>query len=233
MKFKALFASSIFLLSVFLSPQSVDAQSTFTNSDIVAGINKERSARGLTPLTVDPMLTKAGQDRAQYLASVGQIFHVTAPVGTPWKELSQVGYTYTYAGENLALGYNTPTETVYRWMNSPTHRDNILGNNYTDIGVGVSMGMYQGRVAPYVVVYFAHKRREPVSTASLTPSTPVRPAVQPASEPIAVAPVIAKSTSASLTSSPSSSNSDQIRILTELISLLRSYLNVMKLSANL
>jgi uncharacterized protein YkwD len=46
------------------------------------------------------------------------------------------GYNISYGGENIAAGYSTPEKVVQGWMNSSGHRDNILGEHYTDIGVG-------------------------------------------------------------------------------------------------
>ena len=41
---------------------------------------------------------------------------------------------YLKAGENLAKGYDTASEAMQALINSPTHKDNIIGD-YTHIGV--------------------------------------------------------------------------------------------------
>ncbi len=43
---------------------------------------------------------------------------------------------YAWAGENIAAGPDTPQDVVNAWMNSPSHRANILRAEFTAIGVG-------------------------------------------------------------------------------------------------
>jgi len=43
------------------------------------------------------------------------------------------------AGENIAMGYQSPKEVVRGWMNSPGHRENIL-SDYLHLGVGILKG---------------------------------------------------------------------------------------------
>jgi uncharacterized protein YkwD len=47
-------------------------------------------------------------------------------------------FSYRYIGENLALGYKSPAEVVAAWMKSDGHRANLLSDNYSDIGVGIT-----------------------------------------------------------------------------------------------
>jgi hypothetical protein len=58
---------------------------------------------------------------------------------------SSVGYSYIALGENLALGsYAGDAGVVSAWMASPGHRANILNAHYTQIGVAVREGVFQG-----------------------------------------------------------------------------------------
>jgi uncharacterized protein YkwD len=45
-------------------------------------------------------------------------------------------------GENLARGPKTAEQAIKAWLKSPSHREAILNADYTDIGVGVSAGMW-------------------------------------------------------------------------------------------
>lgn len=54
--------------------------------------------------------------------------------------MRKFGIQYTYAGENIAAGQQTPQDVMNSWMNSPGHRSNILNPNYTTIGVGFAKG---------------------------------------------------------------------------------------------
>ena len=52
----------------------------------------------------------------------------------------QVGYTGNCQGENIAQGQSSPGEVFVAWMNSPTHRDNILNADFDDLGVAALTG---------------------------------------------------------------------------------------------
>jgi len=52
---------------------------------------------------------------------------------------------------------------VAAWMNSPTHRENIVNPTYKDIGVGIASGDYEGHQTIIVVQMFGN----PVSESSL------------------------------------------------------------------
>jgi uncharacterized protein YkwD len=62
--------------------------------------------------------------------------------------LGSFGYTpYTALAENIALGsgtYGAPDAIFTNWMNSAGHRANILNGTLRQIGIGVSLGTYQG-----------------------------------------------------------------------------------------
>jgi uncharacterized protein YkwD len=50
------------------------------------------------------------------------------------ERIERQGYQSRRLGENVAAGQKTVDEVMREWMNSPHHRDNILGN-FTEIGV--------------------------------------------------------------------------------------------------
>ncbi len=101
---------------------------------VVDLVNQERTKRGLSALTIDNTLMSAAQTRA--IETVKSFSH-TRPNGSSFSSvLSEYGYSYRSAGENIAYGQRTPQEVVTAWMNSSGHRANILNGNYTKIGVG-------------------------------------------------------------------------------------------------
>ncbi len=63
-------------------------------------------------------------------------------------------------------------------MNSPLHRENILKQEYTQIGIGISQGMYQGQETTFVVEFFGTP--EPVAAAKQSPPAPATPKPAPA-----------------------------------------------------
>ena len=101
---------------------------------IVELVNVQRAAAGLSPVTASAVLSAAADVRAQEI--VGNFSHYR-PNGTYFNTvLDQRGISYNGAGENIAYGYDTPERVMTEWMNSASHRANILDSRYTKLGVG-------------------------------------------------------------------------------------------------
>lgn len=125
------------------------------NSDIVAFTNIERARNELNSLTENSVLNAAAQAKANDMAAKGYFSH-TGPGGElPWSWFVAAGYDYRYAGENLAVRFSDSREVVNAWMASPTHKANIVKSQYTEIGIGVADGTYQGQPVTFVVQFFA------------------------------------------------------------------------------
>ena len=108
--FTALFAT-FFAMTAFAAKG--DAQAAFNR------VNEIRVANGLTPLTWNYQVENAAKVRANEIVSS---FSHTRPDGRPWYTADdKVLY-----GENLAQYYDSSDEVVQAWMNSPSHRANIL-----------------------------------------------------------------------------------------------------------
>jgi hypothetical protein len=80
---------------------------------------------------------------------------VTPDGKQPWYWFDLVGYPYTYAGENLAVNFTDSKDVENAWMASPTHHANLVKPQYTQVGIGVAQGRYQGKEATFVVQFFA------------------------------------------------------------------------------
>ena len=123
-------------------------------AEIVALTNTQRSQNNVGPLTENKLLDQAAQAKAQDMAAKDYFSH-TGPDGkTPWQWITATGYQYQYAGENLAVRFVASNDVVAAWMASPTHRANMVKPVYTNIGVGVAEGLFEGQPATYVVQYF-------------------------------------------------------------------------------
>jgi uncharacterized protein YkwD len=111
----------------------------------VALINRDRAATGLPPLTESPALDAIASTRAQQMVFDG-LTHVR-PGGTVMAAadlLHQSGVTYTWDGENIYWAGGPPFDDALSdaevwWMNSPEHRDNILGAQFRQVGVGTAI----------------------------------------------------------------------------------------------
>ncbi|MBM7855188.1 putative YkwD family protein [Desulfohalotomaculum tongense] len=109
---------------------------------IVELVNKERAKEGLQPLVAKADLNKVAQLKAEDMAKNNYFSHTSPTYGSPFDMMKQFGINYSYAGENIAVGYRTPESVMEGWMNSPGHRKNILNPNFTEIGVGFTADGY-------------------------------------------------------------------------------------------
>lgn len=135
-------------------PAILGYASRIAPEEIVRLTNRERSNQGLPALAGNGLLNQAAARKAADMFARNYWAHVS-PAGTqPWYFITQAGYSYRYAGENLARDFSDPQSVVTAWMNSPTHRDNLLSNRYQDIGVAVVDGTLEGRETTLVVQMF-------------------------------------------------------------------------------
>lgn len=103
-------------------------------SEILRLVNKEREKAGLPALKVMDKLAEMADRRAEESA---ETFSHTRPDGTRcFTVFSEYSMTYKSAGENLAFGFSSPEATVAAWMDSPSHKANILSEKYIYIGIG-------------------------------------------------------------------------------------------------
>lgn len=128
-------------------------------ASVIEITNKERTKAGLTMLTPNLMLVSSAKIKVEDMIT-REYFEHASPTGKTVSDLgTQVGYDYLTMGENLALGnFSTAEELVAAWMNSPGHRANILSTNYTEIGIYLAQGKYQGKTVWFAVQHFGTAR---------------------------------------------------------------------------
>ena len=163
-------------------PSSSLYSSVVTPVNIVDLTNQTRKNLGLPALRQSNLLAEAAAAKARDMLA-NQYFAHTSPSGlTPWNWFAQVGYRYLYAGENLAVHYDSAEGVTEGWIASPSHRANIVNRDYTEIGVGVVSGEFENAPSTFVVELFGR----PVVAAEQT--TPLAVATrQKNSSPLAVA----------------------------------------------
>jgi hypothetical protein len=121
---------------------------------IVDGTNAERAKVGLRPLKINDKLSDAARRKAADMLAKDYWAH-NSPDGTkPWFFITSSGYSYLHAGENLARDFSDSQSIVTAWMNSKTHRDNLLAARYQEIGVAVVDGWLSGHETTLVVQMF-------------------------------------------------------------------------------
>lgn len=152
-----------------------------SRSDLLAFTNSHRSANGLAPLSLNSQLNTSSQGKAQDMINNNYWAHVSPSGVQPWYWFNWAGYDYQAAGENLAYGFDSSSGVLTGWMNSPSHRANVLGD-YADVGFGIANGdNYQGGPNTVVVAHYGKPRAAPPPPApappppaptSTTPSAP-------------------------------------------------------------
>ena len=122
--------------------------------NVIRYVNEARSKEGLLELATSEKLTEVAKAKVNDMVTNHYFAH-TSPVGlTPWHWFETVGYDYRYAGENLAINFITAESEQAAWMNSPTHRKNIMNVNYQEIGVAVAAGEVNGALGIIAVQEF-------------------------------------------------------------------------------
>lgn len=137
-------------LEAFLAPDVLAEQ----GKKIVAMTNELRKEKGLKPLSETVYLDSSSQMRAADMAK-NQYFSHISPEGRRLQYfLAQSGYHYSEAGENLAMGFSDAGSVMSGWMKSPTHYANLVEDIYTDVGVGVAGGVFNGVPTVFVAQHF-------------------------------------------------------------------------------
>ncbi len=137
----------------FAQPTGVDA-SQITQSSVLELTNQSRVSAGLPALGYSTVLERVAQKKAEDMASRQYFSHTTPDGKTPWSFFESVGYAYQSAGENLAVHFMDVEPLQDAWMNSPGHRANILSSKFTEMGVGMAKGMFEGYESMFVVEAF-------------------------------------------------------------------------------
>jgi Cysteine-rich secretory protein family len=118
------------------------------------GTNAARTDGHMPALSVSPLLQAAAQGKANDMVASDYFAH-TSPAGiTPWYWFVNIGYHFSYAGENLAVNFSESQDVTAAWLASAEHRANILDPHFTEIGIAVAQGNFEGRPATYVVEFF-------------------------------------------------------------------------------
>ena len=121
---------------------------------LLEATNKEREQNGMVNLELNPELSLAAEKKAEDMFARNYWAHNGPNGSTPWDFIKGAGYTYIYAGENLAKDFQNSNDVVQAWMKSPSHRENILRKEYQDIGFAVVNGDLNGEETTLVIQMF-------------------------------------------------------------------------------
>ena len=154
----AIIGICLFSFNFFLtSNTNILGYATNINSqDLLTETNKLRAEINLPALQYNEKLSKAATEKANNMFEKDYWAHISPDGVEPWYFIKTAGYEYLYAGENLAVDFSTSDEVVEAWYNSPSHKENLLSSNYSEIGFAVVNGELKGRKTTLVVQMFGY-----------------------------------------------------------------------------
>lgn len=213
----------ILILSFFVSGFSVGGNTLayateMSISNLLAGTNAERASNGSGPLTINSKLNSAAQAKADDMINRDYWSHNTPDGEEPWVFFDNAGYEYTKAGENLAYGFSTSYATIQGWMNSPSHKANLLDSAFVDVGFGFTNGSNFNNSGQETVVVAEYGRPQvlgsssppppPPQTVSPPPAAPVKKTITatPTAALPSPAPIVTPPPAAEPESTPNSEN---------------------------
>lgn len=120
--------------------------------------NNQRFKLGLKPLVYNSALSQSAELKAKDMFYKNYWAHTSPDGKSPWDFFKTAGYEYSVAGENLAKDFYDTEGLMKAWMNSPTHRENIINSKYDEIGIGVVNGVLGGVKTTLVVQHFGTPR---------------------------------------------------------------------------
>lgn len=193
------------LLTAAVGPTFSAQAAPITIDNIVNLTNTARSNAHVLQLQTNSLLNSAAQAKAENMLENSYFAHVSPAGLTPWYWFAKAGYTYQAAGENLAVNFSEDYAVVDAWLASPGHKANLLNPAFTQIGIGIATGPFEGRLATFVVQMFG---------LPATSTTPAKAANEPKPDTVAlnqpvqkIQPKIATATTPKTTNSSATKNS--------------------------
>ena len=115
----------------------VPASFTDNIADLLDRTNLVRAQNNLPLLAMDPALNVSAKAKCDDMVKRNYWDHKDPDGKDPYHFFSEAGAKFSKAGENLAFGYNNAQQTLDGWVNSPTHKDNLVDPEYTNVGFAV------------------------------------------------------------------------------------------------
>lgn len=184
------------LAGIYASPRSsnaavspgctVDPSIDSEEQAFLQQINQYRQQNGRGSLKLSTTLNKGAAWKSLDMANNGYVAHDDTPSGRSWIDrIRDCGYTYNaWIGENIAVGNSAAAATFEQWRGSPPHNDNMLGSNYTAIGIGRAYNASSQYKWYWTTEFGSYSDGYSAPTLTPLPQTPT-PAQPPASLPCA------------------------------------------------
>ena len=144
-------------------PHDVVAVETIQNPPaeyeaLASELNQTREQHNRKALAYNAKLQTSACYKADEILSNDNFNHDNADGTKTWVHFDKAGYTGTALGENLAKGYSSDTAMIQAWLDSPSHRANLLSSDYTEQGVCKKSGTLNGKDATITVAHYGARQ---------------------------------------------------------------------------
>ena len=118
---------------------------TQEESSLLSLINQERQKNNLPALEIDENLQNVARLKAQDIVDNNYFSHISPTYGSPFEMLKSYNILYKTASENIA-GNSDISKALDSWLNSESHKKNILSNIYNYTGIAVVDSIAYGKI---------------------------------------------------------------------------------------
>lgn len=134
-------AVGVLLLLLATTTGAIAAPDETIERELIRMTNVDRTSNGLGALLPETRLTGLARERSEDMQTRNYFSHQIPPSNERvFAEMDRRGFVYEAAGENLGWNSAARDATVQfvqrDFMNSPSHRENVLRAAFTQIGVG-------------------------------------------------------------------------------------------------
>jgi uncharacterized protein YkwD len=153
----SIFRIALGITFLFLSAVFTNA---FSDSEILSAVNATRKENNLIQLKENSQLNQAAHAKLADIQTYLYWDHNNSQTGKKWLSfVREAGYRFD-AGENLARGFNSPDKIINAWLNSPSHRKNLLSSKFNSYGLAVGQVNYASGPETVVVLEFGNTEVE-------------------------------------------------------------------------
>lgn len=128
---------------------------TIKNQEVIDLVNLERTKRGKNILKENSVLNQIAQNRLDDMKNKEYFSHISPDNKKLLDWFLDLNYQFEYAGENLAINFADAKTQNQSWLESKSHKDNILNNLFTETGVAVGEVNFKGKKMILTVQVFA------------------------------------------------------------------------------
>src|SRR5258708_4160029 len=142
-------------------------------------INEQRTQRFIQTLNTNSKLTVAAMAKAHDMLTRSYFAHIDPDGNYVWPRIEAAGYVpYQTLGENLAMDFTSADGVINAWMNSPTHRANVVNEKFVNEERGKGVEIYEKNKNKIIVVIFFGTLFKPKKNPPLPPVPKFSPAAK-------------------------------------------------------